>query len=99
MKARPNRYSLSVAPTGRARCRVCKQVVGRGEMRLVTLAVVCERPKRLTKFVRHLSCVDSALAKSVLGASGGNVESVPVVGSVDSDRLERVKGELRRLVQ
>ena len=68
-------------------------------MRLVTLAVVCDRPKRVTKFVRHAACVDSALAKSVLGANGGDVESVPVVGSVDSDRLARVKGELRRLVQ
>lgn len=58
-----------------------------------------ESDLRVTKFVRHAACVDSALAKSVLGANGGDVESVPVVGSVDSERRERVKGELRRFVQ
>ena len=99
MKSQPHRYSLSAAPTGRARCRACKQVVGRGEVRLVTLAVVCERPRRVTKFVRHVSCVDSALAKSVLSASGGDVERVPVVGSVDSSEVERVKTELGMLVR
>ena len=68
-------------------------------MRLVTLAVVSERPRRVTKFVRHASCVDPALAKSVLRASGGSVERMPVVGPVDSIEVERIKAELSRLVQ
>ena len=51
MKAQANRYSLSVAPTGRARCRACKGLVARGEVRLVTLAVVSESAeKRLAVF-------------------------------------------------
>ena len=66
---------------------------------MVTLAVVSERPRRVTKFVRHASCVDPALAKSVLRSSGGSVERVPVVGPVDSIEVERIKAELSRLVQ
>ena len=66
---------------------------------MVTLAIVCARPRRVTKFVRHVSCVDSALAKSVLSASGGSVERVPVLGLVDSIEIERVKAELGRLVR
>ena len=42
MKVHPNRYSISVAPTGCARCRACKALVAKGTPRLVTLAVVCQ---------------------------------------------------------
>ena len=82
MKAQPNRYSISVAPTGRARCRACKGLVACGAVRLVTLAVVSERPRRVTKFVRHGTCVSKELAKLVLQAHGGDVDKVPVVGEV-----------------
>ena len=51
------------------------------------------------QFVRHVSCVDWTLAKSVLSGSGGDVDRVPVLGSVDSSEVERVKTELGRLVR
>ena len=62
MRAQANRYSISLAPTGRARCRACKRLVARGAVRLVTLAVVSERPRRVTTFVRHGTCVNAAFA-------------------------------------
>jgi hypothetical protein len=65
-KARPHRYSVSPAPTNRARCQRCKQLVKRGAMRLVIHAFV--RPNRGTQFVRHLNaaCVGPALAEDVM---------------------------------
>ena len=95
MKAQPNRYSISVAPTGRARCRACKGLVARGTVRLVTLAVVSERPRRVTKFVRHGTCVNGRLAAMVLGAHG-DADNVPVIGEVSGDDVERVRAALRK---
>ena len=96
MKAQPNRYSISVAPTGRARCRACKGLVARGGLRIVTLAVVCERPRRVTKFVRHADCVDAAFARVMLLAHG-SAEDVPVVGAVDMETVDGVCANLQRL--
>ena len=95
MKAQPNRYSISVAPTGRARCRACKGLVACGAVRLVTLAVVSERPRRVTKFVRHGTCVGGRLAVMVLEAHGGDVDKVPVIGEVSGEEVERVRAALR----
>jgi hypothetical protein len=97
MKAQPNRYSISVAPTGRARCRACKGLVARGGLRIVTLAVVCERPRRVTKFVRHADCVDAAFARLVLRAHG-KVENVLAVGAVDVETVCGVREKLQALV-
>ena len=94
MKAQPNRYSISVAPTGRARCRACKGLVACGAVRLVTLAVVSERPRRVTKFVRHGTCVSAAQAALVLEAYGGEADQVPVVGDVPGDDVKRVRAVL-----
>lgn len=79
MKARPPTYSISLAPTGRARCRVCKGRVERGEVRVVTHAPV--RPNRTTRFVRHVTCVDAAFAAAML-AIHGTVERIPVAADV-----------------
>ena len=95
MKAQPNRYSISVAPTGRARCRACKGLVACGAVRLVTLAVVSER--RVTKFVRHGTCVSAAQAALVLEAHGGEADQVPVVGNVPEDNVKRVRAMLREM--
>ena len=97
MKAQPNRYSISVAPTGRARCRACKGLVACGAVRLVTLAVVSERPRRVTKFVRHGTCVSAAQAALVLEAHGGEADQVPVVGNVPEDDVNRVRAVLREM--
>ena len=67
MKARPPSYSISVALTGRARCRVCKGRVG--------------RPGRTTRFVRHVTCIDAAFAAAML-AMHGTVERIPVAADV-----------------
>ena len=96
MKAQPNRYSISVAPTGRARCRACKGLVARGGVRIVTLAVVCERPRRVTKFVRHVECADAAFVRMVLRVHG-KVEDVPLVGAVDTEIVDEVRKNLRGL--
>ena len=96
MKAQPNRYSISVAPTGRARCRACKGLVARGGLRIVTLAVVCERPRRVTKFVRHAECADAAFARMVLCAHG-KVEDVPLVGALDIEIVDEVRKNLQGL--
>ena len=75
--------------------RACKGLVACGAVRLVTLAVVSERPRRVTKFVRHGTCVSKELAKLVLQAHGGDVDKVPVVGGVGGEELERVRTALR----
>ena len=94
MKAHANRYSISAAPTSRARCRACKGVVAKGATRIVTLAVVCERPRRVTTFVRHAECADVAFAAHVRRAHG---HDVPVVGGVDSEVADMVRANLWRL--
>jgi hypothetical protein len=95
MKSQPNRYSISLAPSNRARCRACKRLVARGDARLVTLAVVSTRPRRVTKFVRHASCIDAAFARLVLNAYG-TVEGVPVVGTVGMETVDDVRATLLR---
>ena len=82
-KAQPSTYRLSLAPTGRARCRRCKERVGKGELRLETSAFV--RPGRRTVFVHHAraTCVSVALARDVLVVYGTK-ERVPVGAGVDA---------------
>jgi hypothetical protein len=81
-KAQPSTYRLSLAPTGRARCRGCKGRVAKGELRLETIAFV--RPGRRTVLVQHAraTCVAVALARDVLRVYG-SVERVPVGAGVD----------------
>ena len=81
-KAQRSTYRLSLAPTGRAHCRVCKGRVNKGELRLETSAFV--RPGRRTVLVRHAreTCVSVAVARDVL-AVYGSVERVPVGVGVD----------------
>jgi hypothetical protein len=62
-KTRPSTYSISIAPTSRATCRVCKQRVGKGEERVVTCAFVM--PGRTHNFVSHVGCVSRELVDSV----------------------------------
>ena len=58
--------------------------VARGGLRIVTLEVVCERLRRVAKFVRHAKCVKAALARfaSVVLGVHHKVQNVPVVGAV-----------------
>ena len=64
-KTRPSSYSISVAPTSRATCRVCKQRVEKGEWRVVTCAFV--KPGRTHNFVSHVKCASPrALIDSIV---------------------------------
>ena len=67
-KTQPHRYTISLAPTSRARCRGCRQSIDKGTLRLAIHAFV--RPNRGTTFTRHLTpeCVGTALAADVMRA-------------------------------
>lgn len=84
-KAQASVYKLSVAPTGRARCRVCKQLVGKGELRLETCAFVM--PGRRTVFMTHATCVTAVQARDVLSVYG-SVERVPVSADAAAGLVE-----------
>lgn len=91
-RTRASKYWVGAAPTGRAKCRVCKQCVVKGETRLVSLAFVC--PGRSVKLVHHVRCVTRKLAKAVLEVYG-SVDGVPM----SDDVSENVQSEMRaRLV-
>ena len=94
-KTKPHTFSIGRAPTGRAMCRSCKGVVGKGEARLVTHASV--RPGRSRDFVRHVKCVSAELLKAII-ATHGSVERVPVEASMDADALSATRAQLCRFV-
>ena len=93
-KTKPNTYSLDMAPSSRARCRGCKQVIGKGEVRVVTHAFV--RPNRGTYFVRHVDCATSVFMAAVLKAHG-SIECVPVCGDLDGDQVVSARALLQKL--
>ena len=88
MKARASRFSISRAPSSRARCRACKGLIDKGEIRIVTLASVSSwpMPRRSVKLVRHTRCVTKSFAAAVLEAHG-TVENVPVLGGVSPEEV------------
>ena len=67
-KTRPHRYTISLAPTSRARCRGCRRSIEKGTLRLAIHAFV--RPNRGTTLTRHLNpeCVGTALAADMMRA-------------------------------
>ena len=93
-KTKPNAYSLDLAPSARARCRGCKQVIGKGEVRVVTHAFV--RPNRGTYFVRHAECATSVFMTAVLKAHG-SVECVPVSEDIDGNTVVSTRALLNKL--
>ena len=93
-KARPTTYKLSVAPTGRARCRVCKGSIGKGVLRLEACVFVC--PGRRTVLVTHAACVTAAQVKDLLSVYG-SVGRVPVGAGVDAERVEEVRSRITRV--
>ena len=74
-KTKPNTYSLGLAPSSRAKCRGCKGMVQKGDVRVVTHAFV--RPNRATYFVRHVRCATAACVAGMLKAHG-SIDRVPV---------------------
>ena len=83
-------HTIDIAPTGRARCRKCKGIVGKGSVRIASTVFVC--PGRSTVLVRHGGCVDAAFAKSLL-AVYGRAERVLAgegVGDTDAERVREL---------
>ena len=94
-KTRANSYAVGKAPTGRARCRACRKLIERGELRFMTHAFV--RPGRATTFMRHVRCADAAFAAAVL-ATHGTPQGLPVHGELDAVQLECAHAALERAV-
>jgi hypothetical protein len=90
-KTRPNTYTIGLAPTGRAKCRACKQGVEKGEVRIVTHAFV--KPGRSHDFVCHLKCSTPALVEAML-AVYLTVDRVPM--AVNADVCKEVCTQLER---
>ena len=89
-RTKPNAYAISLAPTGRARCRKCRRHVAAGAVRLVTTAFI--RPGRATCFVRcgTGTCIDLACAHAILSVYGAAAR-VPVDPRVSPAEAERVR--------
>ena len=88
---RPSTYRISLAPTGRARCRKCKQAIHKGAVRLEIGAFV--RPGRYTCLLRCASCIDSALALAILNVYK-SASRVPAEPSVDHASAARVRNSI-----
>ena len=86
-KARASVQKWSVAPTGRARCRVCKGVISKGQLRLETCAFVM--PGRRTVFMTHARCVTAAQVADMMRVYK-SVDRVPVGDGVCHVQLSEV---------
>ena len=68
MKVKADRHFAEVATSGRAGCRRCKQVIRKGEARLVVVASV--RPGHFVKLFKHIGCASSADLVAIKRAYG-----------------------------
>ena len=93
-RQRPSKFWVGLAPSGRAKCRACKQHVEKGEVRLVVLASVCAG--RSCKLVHHTRCVSSQLAKAVMEVCK-NVNCVPISGDVSAEECREIRTQLLSL--
>ena len=76
-KQKKSTYRLSVAPSGRGRCRRCRAFIAKGETRLEVCAFV--RPGRYTLLLRCTAsaCIDAQLSVAILSVYK-NADRVPV---------------------
>ena len=95
-KTRASTYSIDLAPTNRATCRVCKQRVGVGEVRIVTHAFV--RPGRSHDFVNHARCATPKLVRAMVSVYG-TVQCVPIGRGVDPKASDEVRAGLKRVLE
>ena len=92
-KARPSVHEIRLA-LGRARCRGrCKQLVPKGNIRVVTTAFVM--PGRVTCRSRCVGCIDRAFAEGVL-AVYGRASRVPAHEAVSKAAAVAVRSILER---
>ena len=95
-KTRASTYSIGLAPTSRATCRVCKKEVGKGEVRIVAHAFV--RPGRSRDFVYHAGCATPQLVQAMVSVYGA-VQCVPIGKGVDPEASEDVRASLERVLE
>ena len=89
-KQKQSTYRLSVAPSGRARCRRCRAVIAKGETRLEVCAFV--RPGRYTLLLRCTApaCIDAPLSAAILSVYK-SADRVPVDAALEGgDEAHRV---------
>ena len=72
---------------------MCRQAVGKGEVRIVTHAFV--RPGRSRDFVCHSRCATPALIAAIVVVHG-SVQRVPVANEVDGETWRDVCEQLRQ---
>lgn len=93
-KTQQSRYSIGLAPTSRARCRLCKQGVNKGEVRIVTHAFV--RPGRSHDFVSHARCATLALLNDMVSVYG-TIRCVPKASGMEGEVYDRACEQLERI--
>ena len=89
-KQKKSTYRISVAPSGRARCRRCRAVIAKGETRLEVCAFV--RPGRYTLLLRCAApaCIDAPLSAAILSVYK-SANRVPVDAALEgSAEVQRV---------
>ena len=91
-KQNKSTYRISVAPSGRARCRRCRAVIVKGETRLEVCAFV--KPGRYTLLLRCTTpaCIDAPLSAAILSVYK-HAERVPVDAALEGS------AEARRVVR
>ena len=91
-KQNKSTYRISVAPSGRARCRRCRAVIAKGETRLEVCAFV--KPGRYTLLLRCTapSCIDARLSAAILSVYK-SANRVPVDAALEGS------AEAQRVVQ
>ena len=90
MKQKPHKYSIARAPTGRARCRACKELIASGAACLVIHATILPGRVRLLKL--HGGCVTSRVLSDVLRAHV-SVDRVPVDGNLSDGEAGSLRWE------
>ena len=81
-KQNKSTYRISVAPSGRARCRRCREVIAKGETRLEICAFV--RPGRYALLLRCTApaCIDASLSEAILSVYK-SADRVPVDAALE----------------
>ena len=81
-KQKKSTSRISVAPSGRGRCRRCRAVIAKGETRLEICAFV--RPGRYTLLLRCTApaCIDASLSEAILSVYK-SADRVPVDAALE----------------
>ena len=91
MKTKQNSYHIGIAPTSRARCRVCKRQMQKGCTRLVTTAYV--KDNHTVRFTRCVPCIDARLASAVVNVYG-SATRIPSTPDVAPDTAKEIRATI-----